>query len=344
MIIFGDKQVYRIVISMFGIMARINCNANSRTSQFKTRTSMNRMLPKICVVLILMANVAIGEALKCLGDARRGFISDVLASQLENLEVEKPPKKLFSIVEYPSSVGLLQAYLSLPPKGKQRLPAIIWITGGDCNSIGDIWSKQPADNDQTASSYRQNGIIMMYPSLRGGNLNPGKREGFWGEVDDVIAAFRYLKSVDYIDTNKIYLGGHSTGGTLAILVAEMFGGFAGVISFGPVSNPQAYGRRSRYLPYNDFSYKETELRSPIMWLHCISSPTIVVEGADGNSGHIELMRNKNKNVNVRFVTVPGANHFSVLKSSNDVIAKYVASGKFRDSIDLLKIELTNVVK
>ncbi len=37
---------------------------------------------------------------------------------------------------------------------------------------------------------------MMYPSLRGGNKNPGYIETFLGEVDDVIAAARYLAQLD----------------------------------------------------------------------------------------------------------------------------------------------------
>jgi dipeptidyl aminopeptidase/acylaminoacyl peptidase len=56
--------------------------------------------------------------------------------------------------------------------------------------------------------------------LRGGNDNPGRREGFLGEVDDVLAAADHLSKLPHIDPTQIYLGGHSTGGTLALLVAE----------------------------------------------------------------------------------------------------------------------------
>src|SRR5260221_380560 len=46
-----------------------------------------------------------------------------------------------------------------PGEGKSH-PAIIWITGGDCNSIGDVWSPASPDNDQTAAAYRKAGIVM----------------------------------------------------------------------------------------------------------------------------------------------------------------------------------------
>ena len=71
------------------------------------------------------------------------------------------------------------------------------------------------------AAYRRAGIVMMYPSLRGGNDNPGRREGFLGEVDDILAAAEYLARESYVDPGRIYLGGHSTGGTLAMLAAEM---------------------------------------------------------------------------------------------------------------------------
>ena len=106
----------------------------------------------------------------------------------------------------------MAAYASPPPADGKRHPAIIWIFGGFDNSIGEIaWQKGPAANDQSAIVFREAGILMMYPSLRGGNRNPGFTESFYGEVDDVLAAADYLSKLDYVDTNRIYLGGHSTG-------------------------------------------------------------------------------------------------------------------------------------
>ena len=74
---------------------------------------------------------------------------------------------------------------------------------------------------------------MMFPSLRGGNDNPGKKEGFLGEVNDVLAASEFLSRQEYVDPDRIYLGGHSTGGTLALLVAASTDKYRAVFSFGP---------------------------------------------------------------------------------------------------------------
>jgi pimeloyl-ACP methyl ester carboxylesterase len=155
-----------------------------------------------------------------LTEARRGFA----VKPVQRLPAEKaapePPPNVFRLLRFDSPVGKLAAYLSPNPGDGRKHPAIIWITGGDCNSIDGLWKRAPRENDQTAAAYRKAGIIMMFPSLRGGNDNPGQREGFFGEVDGIIAAADYLIRQDYVDPQRVYLGGHSTGGTLVMLVAE----------------------------------------------------------------------------------------------------------------------------
>ena len=102
--------------------------------------------------------------------------------------MEVPPASLFRVVQYDSPKGKLAAYLGNPPEDGKDHPAIIWCFGGFSNSIGDTaWQDATPDNDQSANSFRKAGIVMMYPSLRGGNENPGFKEGFYGEVDDILA-------------------------------------------------------------------------------------------------------------------------------------------------------------
>jgi predicted esterase len=81
---------------------------------------------------------------------------------------------------------------------------------------------------------------MMFPSLRGGNDNPGVKEGFWSEVDDVLAATDYLAQQDFVDPQRIYLGGHSSGGTPVLLAAECSDRYRAVFSFGPAASAAGY--------------------------------------------------------------------------------------------------------
>jgi acetyl esterase/lipase len=256
-----------------------------------------------------------------LTDARRGFKTNLVARKQEREPVEQPLRGVFRIVSYESPAGKFPAYLTPAPADGKKHPAILWITGGDCNSIGDVWSKADPRNDQTAAAFRQAGLVMMFPSLRGGNENPGAKEGFLGEVDDVLAAADYLAKVEYVDPNRIYLGGHSTGGTLVLLVAESSDRFRAVFSFGPADNVAGYGPQSEYLPFNTSDPREIELRSPGRWLHSVQSPTFVLEGtSEGNIGSLITMSRSSTNPKLRFHPVKGATHFSILAPVNRLLA------------------------
>lgn len=243
-------------------------------------------------------------------DARRGFKSVLRPAGNRKEAVPQPPPNVFTKITYPSPVGPLAGYLSVDPRDGQKHPAIVWITGGDCNSIGDMWSEAPPSNDQTASAFRKAGIITMFPALRGGNDNPGVKEGFLGEVDDVLAAADFLSQQPYVDANRIYLGGHSTGGTLVLLVAESSDRFRAVFSFGPASDVRGYP--DEFLPFDTSNPRESELRSPVYWLTSIKSPVFVIEGMGGNHDSLQEMARGSANPQVHFLAVKGANHFDVL--------------------------------
>jgi len=258
-----------------------------------------------------------------LTEARRGFETTLGRSEYGQEPVAEPPPQTFQVVHYDSPAGRFPAYLMLDPKDGKKHPALIWITGGDCNTIGDVWSEAPASNDQTASAFRKAGIVMMFPSLRGGNENPGAREGFFGEVQDVLSAAEFLGRQQFVDPNRIYLGGHSTGGTLALLVAECSDRFRAVFSFGPVAKVEGYP--PEFLPFDTSSRRELELRAPIRWLHSIKSPVFVFEGTrrPGNLDSLKAMARATTNPMVHFFPVSGADHFSILAPTTQFIAESV---------------------
>src|SRR5262249_39972737 len=144
-----------------------------------------------------------------LPEARKGFRTKIVSDGDPPQPPDKTPNNgQFELVNYDSPVGSLPAYLTKDPKDGIKHPAIIWITGGDCNAISDVWTQQPRNNDQTAVAFRRRGVVMMFPSLRGGNVAGARREGFYGEVDDILAATDFLEKLDYVDPTQIYLGGH----------------------------------------------------------------------------------------------------------------------------------------
>jgi len=253
--------------------------------------------------------------------ARSGFVTKLVRKETTGEAAEEPPAELFRLVKYVSPGGSMPAYVSPAPAAGGKHPAIIWIVGGFSNSIGSVaWTPGPADNDQSASAFREAGIVMMYPSLRGGNDSPGVKEGFYGEVDDVLAAAEYLSKLDYVDPNRIYLGGHSTGGTLALLAAESRNHFRAVFAFGPVSDVRSYG--ADILPFDLTNPREALLRAPGSWLQAIRTPTFVFEGTEkpGNIVSLRILKHSTHNPAIQFLPVDGATHFSTLQPVTRLIA------------------------
>jgi acetyl esterase/lipase len=286
--------------------------------------NIQRIAPSIALLLLASGCGKDAAPLgKSLAEARRGFATKPGGVQPAREGLPQPPPDVFQLVKYPSPVGELSAYLAPDPGDGEKHPAIVWITGGDCNSIGDVWEPAPRENDQTAAAYRKAGIVMMFPSLRGGNDNPGRREGFLGEVDDVLAAAEYLAAQPYVDPGRIYLGGHSTGGTLVMLAAEMSDRFRAVFAFGPVGDVRSYGGEFVYHQPGDPT--ESMLRSPGYWLDSVRSALFVIEGTGGNIDALREMQAKSTNPLVRFVTVTGVDHFGILTPANAAIAEEIVA-------------------
>src|ERR1044071_674428 len=98
-----------------------------------------------CLVLLILCWVQGSSAAqtRSLAEARRGFKTVLRPINTGRDPVEQPPRNLFRVVKYPSESRDLAAYISPNPNDGKKHPAIIWITGGDCNSIGDVWKPAP---------------------------------------------------------------------------------------------------------------------------------------------------------------------------------------------------------
>src|SRR5690349_14878977 len=110
---------------------------------------------QLLLLLLLMTGIRPlcqgGEApTTTLSGARQNFHTKLLSQNTAKDPVELAPRKLFLTVKYPAANGQLAAYITPDPVDGKKHPAIVWITGGDCNSIGDVWSAAPRNNDQTA--------------------------------------------------------------------------------------------------------------------------------------------------------------------------------------------------
>ncbi|MCU0674816.1 MAG: prolyl oligopeptidase family serine peptidase [Myxococcota bacterium] len=231
------------------------------------------------------------------------------------------------LVRYAAPLGPQWAYAT-PVRTDARRPAVIYVVGGFDWGIGDVWTPQPIENDQSGAAFQREELVVMYPSLRGSHDNPGRNECFLGEVDDLLAAGDHLARRPDVDPGRIYLVGHSTGGTLAMLVAAARPRFAGIFAFGPHSNAD-YGDDDCFP--EGLPELELKVRSPVDYVDVVRTPTWVIEGAvDGNTAGIDWMKEYVGDAPVHFLVVPELDHFSVLRPGTEVLAEAIVNGPIVD--------------
>jgi dipeptidyl aminopeptidase/acylaminoacyl peptidase len=273
------------------------------------------MLALTTTVLVLCS-----AAPKELVSERRALHTTISAEPETTARPPTPPAGVLEVVTYRAPLGQNAAYVTPVRKGPRR-PAMVWIGGGFDWSIGErAWAPASREDDQSARAFREAGLVLLLPSLRGCNGNPGKREFFLGEVDDVVAAVRFVASRPDVDPARVYLGGHSTGGTLALLAAASGARVAAVYAFGPIDDVSRFGGR-----FAKISGPELTLRSPIASVGRIEVPTWVIEGKEmGNAAAFEPLKAAAGNAPVHFLLVPAANHVSVLAPSSELLGRRLA--------------------
>ena len=117
-----------------------------------------------------------------------------------------PPKNSkFSLVNYPSKLGEMPMYITAKENNGEKYPAIIYLNGG-FGGIGDSkfdWDEEsPKNNYQEADAFKRDDFVLAIPSVRGENANPGKYEMFYGEIEDLEEARKYVASLPYVDSNR----------------------------------------------------------------------------------------------------------------------------------------------
>ena len=182
---------------------------------------------------------------------------------------EIPPAGAKEVI-YDSGGLLLKAWLSDKPADDNKHPAVVFAHGG-FSFGGSGW--------EDGQEFINQGFVLMTPMLRGENGNPGNFEYFYGEVDDLVAAADYLANVTYVDSKRIFLCGHSIGGTLSILSSMMPSKYRAISSFGGMPDTEYLIKNGGYpIPFDSKSRKEFELRSAIYYTDSIIKPLFIYVG------------------------------------------------------------------
>ncbi len=125
---------------------------------------------------------------------------------------EEPPQGIREVI-YPSGDLQLKAWVHVPNlEEAKKHPALVFFHGGFAFGASDLHDCQP---------FIDAGFVVMTPWLRGENGLPGNFETFYGELDDAVAAVRWLSNEPYVDAEQIYTFGHSSGGVLSAMLSLM---------------------------------------------------------------------------------------------------------------------------
>ncbi len=195
----------------------------------------------------------------------------------QSYDEETPPEGVTEVT-YQSGEYALKAWLSDDPSDGKRHPAVVYVHGGFAFGLSD-W--------EDVKAYLSAGFVLMTPMLRGENDNPGYFEGFYGEVDDVIAAGEFLKQQSYVDADRIYLSGHSSGGTISMLCSMLPSPYKAVATFGASPDQKEFWEAwADIAPFDVEDESETDIRSPLKYIDSIQKPLFVYVAREDVGYHI----------------------------------------------------------
>jgi len=245
-----------------------------------------------------------------------------------------PPEPLPPIIRqdilehtsYEGPLGTMGAVATPVGEPGSMLPAVIWVNGGFTGTdAGDRYDIPT--NDQGIASFLDRDIIIFKPTLRGMHENPGVFECFYGEVDDIVAAVEHVSKRQDVDPERIYLMGHSTGGTNVLLASLLTDIPAGIVSFGGA--PDLRNVYYDLEPYDINDSTEIRLRSAILFTKNIKVPVLYIEGESSSYSSDALrMEEKAHKLGIDFnaAIIQDQDHFSVLRPVKDLLAERIQSG------------------
>jgi dipeptidyl aminopeptidase/acylaminoacyl peptidase len=207
-------------------------------------------------------------------------------------------------IAYGSDGRMLTAWLSIP-KGSGA-PGLVYLHGGNVLGSGH-W-------DLTLA-YRQAGYAVM-PALRGENGQGGAFSGFYDENADVLAAAEHLAGLPGVDRSRMFVAGHSIGGTQTMLAAMSTTMFRGATAFSGSTNAWGFFARFPEMICFDVSNpREFEMRSPLSFASSFKCPVRIFHGSEekrqANPAALTADRASKAGLDVVASAVPG-DHFSSL--------------------------------
>jgi dienelactone hydrolase len=118
------------------------------------------------------------------------------------------------LTHYPSGGNELKAWHLAPGHDQlwtaEGYPAVVYVHDGTSFSEEEL---------AQARLFSEAGFAVFAPAFRGENGNPGVHELLYGELDDLVAATKYVSELPHVDERRIAIWGHGLGGMLSALAS-----------------------------------------------------------------------------------------------------------------------------
>jgi dienelactone hydrolase len=222
-------------------------------------------------------------------------------------KIERPPAGVREQA-YVSGTLRLRAWVNGPSPDGRRRPAVLFLHGGFAFGADDWEQTQP---------FRAAGFVVMAPTLRGENGLPGSYSMFYNEVEDVLAAAETLAQLNYVDSNRIYIAGHSVGGTLTMLAAMTSNRFRAAASFSGSPDQGVWARgQPELIPFDPSDQREFQMRSPLAFPRSFKCPLRLYYGSQefffASSSQRTAELAQAAGLDVQAMSVPG-DHMSMVE-------------------------------
>ncbi len=184
-------------------------------------------------------------------------------------------------------------------KAEKKKPAVVFLHGGFAFSKDDWKDAEP---------FLKAGYVLFMPTLRGENGNPGFYESFLGEVDDAVAAGRFVASLPEVDPQRIFIAGHSSGAVLTCLVSMVPTVYKAAATFDGYLDMESWalGSDPALVPYDPKQSEEIFVRNPQSFVESVRCPLRLYASPAGARAN-QPFANRAKHLGKKYelVIVPG---------------------------------------
>jgi hypothetical protein len=168
------------------------------------------------------------------------------------------------IMHYPSvkTVNGEQRFIvSQPANINKKLPAVVFIGGYGCYSL-DTPLDTSRSETQLLNRLTREGYVCVRAEKPGVGDNvkctPCNEVGLMDEMSGCVEMVKTIKKYDYVDSNSVYIIGHSIGGAVGAMVAEKTN-IKGIIAYGTIgSNYMEYLMKTRRTIGQAYGWKKSE--------------------------------------------------------------------------------------